>query len=97
MYRKMVTEATAMGEVMEAMATGEARRVMMEQEPEPVSRLYIAVKTPSFCEEITDRLRAPHPRSLDAVSFLFGSRPIGCVPRILGPSTPSRSYYGRDG
>ena len=28
MYRKMATEATAMGEAMEA-ATGEARRVMM--------------------------------------------------------------------
>ena len=27
MYRKMATEATAMGEAMEAMATGEARRV----------------------------------------------------------------------
>ena len=43
MEHTMATEATAMGEVMEAMATGEARRVMMEQEPEPVSRLYIAV------------------------------------------------------
>ena len=29
MYRKMATEATAMGEAMEAMVTGEARRVMM--------------------------------------------------------------------
>jgi hypothetical protein len=29
MYRKMATEVTAMGETMEAMATGEARRVMM--------------------------------------------------------------------